>query len=76
MNKFLTKKHKKRLRRKKINTNRKTHSKADDDNVLTKIQNHFLTFLVDISNDVMKPYFEEKKLIKHSCKSIIILKKI
>ena len=64
MNKFLTKKHKKRGRRKMINTNRKTHSKTDDDNVLTKIQNHFLTFLVDISNDVIKPYFEEEKINK------------
>ena len=64
MNKFLTKKHKKRGRRKMINTNRKTHSKTDDDNVLTKIQNHFLTFLVNISNDVIKPYFEEEKINK------------
>ena len=64
INKFLTKKHKKRGRRKMINTNRKTHSKTDDDNVLTKIQNHFLTFLVDISNDVIKSYFEEEKINK------------
>ena len=57
MNLFLTKKYKKKGRIKINDTNRKTHSKMDDDNVLTKIQVDFLKFLIDITNDVIKPYF-------------------
>jgi len=57
MNLFLTKKYKKKGRIKINNTNRKTHSKMDDDNVLTKIQADFLKFLIDITNVIIEPYF-------------------
>ena len=57
INLFLTKKYKKKGRIKLNDINRKTHSKMDDDNVLTKIQVDFLKFLIDITNDVIKPYF-------------------
>ena len=57
MNLFLTKKYKKKGRIKINDTNRKTHNKMDDDNVLTKIQADFLKFLIAISNDVIEPYF-------------------
>ena len=57
MNLFLTKKYKKKGRIKLNDTNRKTHNKMDDDNVLTKIQVDFLKFLIAFSNDVIEPYF-------------------
>ena len=61
INKFHTKIYKKRGRTKLINSKRKTHSKDDRDNILTKIQNHFLTFLINASNDVIKLCFHAKK---------------
>lgn len=65
---FKTKKHKKRGRKKSqnifgnfIQTKRKIHCKTDDDNVRIKIQVHFLTFLINITNDVIDSYFQAKK---------------
>ena len=65
---FKTKKHKKRGRKKSLNTflnfkktKRKTHCKTDDDNVRIKIQVHFLTFVINITNDVIDKYFQAKK---------------
>jgi len=57
MNLFLTKKYKKKGRIKLNDTNRKTHNKMDDDNVLTKIQVNFLKFLIAISNDIIDSHF-------------------
>ena len=61
INIFQTKKHKIRGRIKTNNSNRKNHGKTADDNVLTKIQDHFFKFLIDISNDVLETYFQTKK---------------
>ena len=61
INIFQTKKHKIRGRIKTNNSNRKNHGKTADDNVLTKIQDHFFKFLIDISNDVLERYFQTKK---------------
>lgn len=36
---------------------RKKHSSMDDDNVLTKIQVHFFTYLINITNDIIKSGF-------------------
>lgn len=65
---FKTKKVLKRGRKKSVNVDinshkpkRKIHCKTDDDNVLIKIQVHFLTFLINITNDVIEPYFQAKK---------------
>lgn len=65
---FKTKKFQKRGRKKRetINNNlnryiRKIHCKTDDDNVLIKIQVHFLTFLINFTNDLIEPYFQAKK---------------
>ena len=65
---FKTKKLQKRGRKQQIQTSfnsykpkRKIHSKTDDDNVLIKIQVHFLTFLINITNDLIEPYFQAKK---------------
>ena len=65
---FKTKKHKKRGRKKSQNifgnfkqTKRKIHCKTDDDNVRIKIQVHFLTFVINITNDVIDSYFQAKK---------------
>ena len=46
------------------------------DNVLTKIQVHFLTYLINVSNDIIEPYFQAKKMINNLNKSIMLIKKI
>jgi hypothetical protein len=61
INIFQTKKYKIRGRIKTNNTNRKNHGKTADDNVLTKIQDHFFKFLIDVSNNIIEPYFQAKK---------------
>ena len=65
-NYFKLKKIKKRGR-KKLDTDtnflkqkRKTHDKTDDDNVLTKIQVHFLKFIINLTNDILKVGFQTK----------------
>ena len=63
---FKTKKQKKRGRKTKTNNSkRKIHTKIDDDNILTKIQVHFLTFLINVSNDLIRQYFNVKKINKY-----------
>ena len=61
INIFQTKKHKIRGRIKTNNTNRKNHGKTANDNVLTKIQDHFFKFLIDVSNNIIEPYFQAKR---------------
>ena len=60
---FLTKKTKGRGKNnnKKQIRKRKTHVKYAFDNVLTKIQVHFLNFLVDFANDALKHIIKDRK---------------
>ena len=58
---FKTKKLNKRGRKKTKDNKRKIHCKIADDNVKTKIQVHFLTFLINVSNDIIEQYFQAKK---------------
>ena len=65
---FKTKMLKKRGRKKSLNDinnsnkpKRKIHCKTDDDNVLIKIQAHFLRFVINITNDILEQYFSAKK---------------
>ena len=44
---------------KKKGEKKKIHSKKDLDNLLTKIQAHFLNFLINLSNDALKTAFGE-----------------
>ena len=44
---------------KKKGEKKKIHSKKDLDNLLTKIQAHFLNFLINLSNDALKTTFGE-----------------
>lgn len=55
-NYFMLSKRKKRGRKAK-GENNKIHSKVDFDNLLTKIQVHFLTFLINVSNDALMTEF-------------------
>ena len=48
-----------------INSKKRTHQKSDFDNLQTKIQVHFITFLKDISNDVLLTEFGENKKEYH-----------
>ena len=56
---------KKRGRTKKIDVIRKIHGKTDDDNVLTKLQTHFLKFLINVCNDIIEPYLKKEKNNKY-----------
>jgi hypothetical protein len=47
----------KRRGRKRRRENRKIHNKYDFDNLLTKIQVHFLKFVINLSNDALKTEF-------------------
>ena len=44
------------------NLDKRIHSASDDDNVLRKIQVHYLTFLVNFTNDVIKTFIEDKNV--------------
>ena len=57
---FLTKKRGKNTNKKQIRK-RKTHVKYALDNVLVKIQVHFLNFLVDFANDALKHIIKDRK---------------
>ena len=57
---FLTKKRGKNTNKKQIRK-RKTHVKYALDNVLVKIQVHFLNFLVDFANDALKHTIKDRK---------------
>ena len=58
---------KKRGRKSFKKANSHTHSALDDDNILRKIQVHFLTFLVSFTNDYIDSIFQNinKKSIPH-----------
>ena len=61
---FQIEKNKKRGR--KSMKKKKFHLKSDFDNVLTKIQIHFLNFLINVSNDVLKATLTKNNLhFKH-----------
>jgi hypothetical protein len=49
----------KRRGRKRRRENRKIHNKYDFDNLLTKIQVHFLKFVINLSNDALKTEFNK-----------------
>ena len=42
--------------------NRRIHTASDDDNILRKIQVHFLTFIINYSNDVVHTLIKEKNI--------------
>ena len=47
-------------RRKKPEANRRIHSALDDDNILRKIQVHFLSFITSFTNDVISTFCNDK----------------
>lgn len=51
---FITKKYKNRGRKKDNKSKRPTHDCTADDNVKTKIQVHFLKFLINLTNDILQ----------------------
>ena len=51
-------------RKKTKNLNKKTHTGFDDDNILRKIQVHFITFIKFFCNDVISNLINEKKIPK------------
>ena len=44
------------------NSDKRIHSASDDDNVLRKIQVHYLSFLVNFTNDVLRTFIEDKNV--------------
>ena len=67
-------KNKKRGRPTNIFTKEYSHTASDFDNLLTKIQVHFITFIINLSNDALITEFG--KNCKHSFKQIAIKRKI
>jgi len=57
---FDTLKQKKKGRIPKFSGNKKEHDKHCLDNILTKIQVHFLSFIINLANDALKAEFGEK----------------
>lgn len=45
-----------------LDPNRRVHSALDDDNVLRKIQVHFLTFIISFTNDVICTFNNDKDI--------------
>ena len=52
---------KKRGRPNKLIRKRKEHCPSSFDNIISKIQTHFLNFLISFSNDAIKSYFKKQK---------------
>lgn len=52
---------KKRGRPNKSNKKRKEHCSSSSDNIIRKIQTHFLSFLIFFINDAIQSYFKEQK---------------
>ena len=51
-----------------LNTNKKIHTALDDDNILRKVQVHFLSFIINFINDIIKtflPYSHKELLFKN-----------
>ena len=48
--------------RKQLDSKKKIHRASDDDNILRKIQVHFLSFIVNFSNDVIKTFISDKNI--------------
>ena len=44
------------------NKRKKEHSSSDMDNIISKIQTHFLTFIIFFLNDSVNEYYKEQKL--------------
>ena len=55
-NNFLSKK------RRKQDLVKRKHSAGDDDNILRKIQVHFLSFIINYTNDVINTFFKDKTI--------------
>ena len=80
--KFLAKKRQKPGRKPKIGKKKliKEHDKNEPTNILKKVNTHFLTFLIDFSNDLIKSIFSEQEYkniflqIDHQKKTSIKLK--
>ena len=47
---------------KKLDLNRRIHSASDDDNILRKIQVHFLSFIINFTNDVICTFRTDKDI--------------
>ena len=54
---------KKRGRKPKHLSNQRIHKGSDDDNLLRKIQVHFLSFIINYSNDIIKAFIEHNNQI-------------
>ena len=57
------KKDKKKRGRKSLKLGKKQHSAFDQDNIIRKIQVHFLSFIIDFTNDIIHTVFKENKNI-------------
>ena len=49
-------------KRRKRDSTKRIHSAGDDDNILRKIQVHFLSFIINYTNDVINTFFKDKTI--------------
>ena len=49
-------------KRGRLDSNRKIHRASDNDNILRKIQVHFLSFIINYTNDVITAFTQDKKI--------------
>ena len=64
---FKTNKIHNRGRKNKNLNNKQTHDKYSWDNIITKIQVHYISFIINLANDIIKTVSDEKKYNKTLC---------
>lgn len=64
---FKTNKIKNRGRKCETSNNGQIHDKYSWDNIITKIQAHYMSFLINLANDIIKTVFDEKEENKKLC---------
>ena len=74
-NLFIVRKYKKRGRQTNLNEGNKKHDKFTSDNILRKIQVHFITFIIFFLNDILSSFGIKEKILKLDYKIIKDVKK-
>ena len=59
---FETKLGKKKRGKKAKRINKKVHGAGDRDNIISKIQTHYLNFVINFLNDSIKEFYKNKRI--------------
>ena len=74
-NLFTVRKYKKRGRQTNLNEGNKNHDRFTSDNILRKIQVHYITFIIFFLNDILSSFGITEKILKLDYKIIKDVKK-